>query len=88
MRARLGQHSLIGLREALKEKMREGELKHGISKKFEALVIGMSFLIFITNAAMSERELEQRGIAEGVAYDVFQRFHVCLFSSRISGSTP
>lgn len=39
----------------------------------------MYALVFISDAAMRERELEQRGVAKGVAYDFFQRLHVCSF---------
>ena len=68
--------------------MGEGKLQHGVSEEFKALVVGVGFLIFVTDAAVRERELEQRGIAKGVANDLFQRLHVCLVCSRKSGSTP
>ena len=84
----LGQRTLVGLGQALKEQMRQGELQHGVAEEFEALVVRVGALVFVTNAAVRERKLQQRGIAKGMAYDVFQRLHVCLFCSRKSGSTP
>lgn len=75
----LGQHAFVGLGEALIEQMGQSELEHGIAKEFEALIVGMYALVFITHASVRERELEQRGIAKGVAYDLFQRLHVCSF---------
>jgi hypothetical protein len=37
----------------------------------------MDTLVFVTDAAVRKGKLEQRGIAEGVAEDVFQRLHGC-----------
>ena len=75
----LGEDTFVGLGEALKEQMRQCELYYGIAKEFEALVVCLGTLILVADAAMGKRHLKQRGVAKGVADDMFQRLHECLF---------
>lgn len=76
LRTCLREDAFIGLWQSLEEQMGKSELQHGIAQEFEALVVGLCPLCLIADTAVSERELEQRGIAKGVPEDGFQLFHV------------
>ena len=49
------------------------ELQHGVAEEFEALIVCLGTLGLVADAAVRERELEQRGIAKGVSENGFQR---------------
>jgi hypothetical protein len=70
----------ISLRKSLEEQMGQGELQHGVTEEFETLVVGLGALRLIADAAVRERELEQRGIAKGVPENGFQLVHVWRLS--------
>jgi hypothetical protein len=80
MSPRLRETAFVGIWQAGKKLMAEGELEDGIAEEFEALVVEAGTLGLVAHARMREGLGEEPELAERVAEDALKRFHVSLIA--------
>ena len=74
-RAHFGKLAFGKSGEALKEMLRKDDLQNRVSKKFEALVVEVVPLGFMTQTRVSERFRQEKGVTELVLDPLFERIH-------------
>lgn len=77
--AQFRERSFLFSRKMSVEIFRYDKLKDSIAQKFQALIVLVIALFFVTETGMSQSLLEQGRIAKLVAETLLERFHVNVF---------
>ena len=90
--ADFGEVAFAEVGKLIEEILGEDELEDGVAEEFEALIVEVMALGFVTEAGMGERFREQQGVAEFIFEALFERVHAgrtqALFTPPIGWQMP